>query len=68
VELISAVSTPHVLPAADGKYRDTLDRLTQLTTNSVRQYLTGKEGEGAAIVSAAAQQVNPSVKIDAVIA
>jgi len=62
-------STPHAIPTAKNEYRNTLDDLTQLTFDYVKKYLSGREDdEGIAIVSAAAQQVNPSVKIDAVIA
>ena len=49
---------------AEPGYEWTLHDLTQLTTKLVGEYLN----EDVAILSAVAQQVSPTVKLDAVIA
>ena len=49
---------------AEKSYERTLLELTKLTTERVGEYLH----EDIAVLSAVAQQVNPNVKLDAVIA
>jgi GTPase Era involved in 16S rRNA processing len=54
----------HIAVSTNKEYTGTLHKLTQLTTQLVREYLT----EDVALLSAVAQQVSPTVKLDAVIA
>lgn len=54
---------PSTYVAAD-EYKWTLQKLTQLTTQLAGEYLT----DDVAVLSAVAQQVSPTVKLEAVIA
>jgi len=55
---------PVIKVSTDEEYKWTLHELTKLTTELVGQYLTAD----IAVLSAVAQQVSPTVKLDAVIA
>jgi GTP-binding protein EngB required for normal cell division len=55
---------PNIAVSTAEEYKWTLHKLTQLTTKLVGEYLS----EDVALLSAVAQQVSPTVKLDAVIA
>jgi len=55
---------PNIAVSTEPEYKSTLHDLTELTTKLVGEYLT----EDIALLSAVAQQVSPTVKLDAVIA